>query len=601
MAKKCSHVNGESDLLFCADCDTVVYIESVPNRNSPPAILLRESYRDADKIKKRTIANLSDWPTEIVEGLRTLLKGGKVAPADQESIIVRRALPHGHVAAVLGTLRNIGLDRMLGPPRNRCRDLVIAMIVVRLIAPASKLATARMLDPLTASSSLGEVLGLGPVDEDELYVALDWLGERQEAIEKALARKHLHDGTLVLYDVSSSYVEGRCCELARLGYNRDGKKGKLQIVYGLLCAADGCPVAIEVFEGDTGDPRTLAAQIDKVKKRFALERVALVGDRGMITQARLDAEIAPAGLDWITALRAPAIRTLVEAGALQMSLFDQRDMAAITSPDYPGERLIVCRNPDLARERTRKREDLLAATEADLAVIAAAVRRARNPLRGEAEIALKVGAVVNRHKVAKHFELSIGEASFSFHRKTEAITAEAALDGIYVVRTNLPKKLLDDAATVGAYKSLARVERAFRSLKTVDIHLRPIFHWTTPRVRAHVLLCMLAYHVEHHIRARLAPMLYDETDHEAAAALRASIVAKAERSEAARRKQTTGLTDDGLPVHSFQSLLADLATYARIQATTALNDKYVFTLHTRPTPIQQRAFELLAVNPDRTQ
>ena len=578
-----------------------MYIESVPNRNSPPAILLRESYRDAGKIKKRTIANLSDWPTEIVEGLRTLLKGGKVAPADQESIIVRRALPHGHVAAVLGTLRNISLERMLGPPRNRCRDLVIAMIVARLIAPASKLATARMLDPLTASSSLGDVLGLGPVDEDELYVALDWLGERQEAIEKALARKHLHDGTLVLYDVSSSYVEGRCCELARLGYNRDGKKGKLQIVYGLLCAADGCPVAIEVFEGDTGDPRTLAAQIDKVKKRFALERVALVGDRGMITQARLDAEIAPAGLDWITALRAPAIRTLVEAGALQMSLFDQRDMAAITSPDYPGERLIVCRNPDLARERTRKREDLLAATEADLAVIAAAVRRARNPLHGEAEIALKVGAVVNRHKVAKHFELSIGEASFSFHRKTEAIAAEAALDGIYVVRTNLPKKLLDDAATVGAYKSLARVERAFRSLKTVDIHLRPIFHWTTPRVRAHVLLCMLAYHVEHHIRARLAPMLYDETDHEAAAALRASIVAKAERSEAARRKQTTGLTDDGLPVHSFQSLLADLATYARIQATTALNDKYVFTLHTRPTPIQQRAFELLAVNPDRTQ
>jgi len=578
-----------------------MYIESVPNRNSPPAILLRESYRDAGKIKKRTIANLSDWPTEIIEGLRTLLKGGKVAPADQESIIVRRALPHGHVAAVLGTLRNIGLDRMLGPPRNRCRDLVIAMIVARLIAPASKLATARMLDPLTASSSLGEVLGLGPVDEDELYVALDWLGERQEAIEKALARKHLHDGTLVLYDVSSSYVEGRCCELARLGYNRDGKKGKLQIVYGLLCAADGCAVAIEVFEGDTGDPRTLAAQIDKVKKRFALERVALVGDRGLITQARLDAEIAPAGLDWITALRAPAIRTLVEAGALQMSLFDQRDMAAITSPDYPGERLIVCRNPDLARERTRKREDLLAATEADLAVIAAAVRRARNPLRGEAEIALKVGAVVNRHKVAKHFELSIGEATFSFHRKTAAVAAEAALDGIYVVRTNLPKKLLDDAATVGAYKSLARVERAFRSLKTVDVHLRPIFHWTTPRVRAHVLLCMLAYHVEHHMRARLAPMLYDETDDEAAAAMRASIVAKAERSEAARRKQTTGLTDDGLPVHSFQSLLADLATYARIQATTALNDKYVFTLHTRPTPIQQRAFELLALKPDRTQ
>ena len=540
-----------------------MYIEAVPNRNSPAAILLRESYRDGGKIKKRTIANLSDWPTEIVEGLRTLLKGGKVAPTNQEAVIVRRSLPHGHVAAVLGTLRDIGLDRLLGPARNRCRDLVIAMIVARLIAPTSKLATARMLDPPTAASSLGEVLGLGPVDEDELYVALDWLGERQQAIEKGLARKHLRDGMLVLYDVSSSYLEGRCCELARLGYNRDGKKGKLQIVYGLLCAPDGCPVAIEVFEGNTADPRTLTAQIDKVKKRFALEHVVLVGDRGMITQARITAEIAPAGLDWITALRAPAIRALAEGGALQMSLFDERDMATITSPDYPGERLVVCRNPDLARERTRKRQDLLAATEQDLAAIAAAVQRVRNPLRGEAEIALKVGAIVNRHKMAKHFDLVIGEASFTFRRKAVAIAAEAALDGIYVVRTSLAKKILDDVATVGAYKNLARVERAFRSLKTVDIHLRPIFHWTAPRVRAHVLLCMLAYHVEHRMRARLAPMLYDETDHEAAAAMRVSIVARAERSDAAKRKQTTGRTDDGLPVHSFQSLLADLATYSQ--------------------------------------
>jgi hypothetical protein len=578
-----------------------MYIESVPNRNSPPAVLLRESYRDGARIKKRTIANLSDWPSELVEGLRTLLKGGTAAPADQQSIIVRRALPHGHVAAVLGTLRDIGLDRILGPTGNRPRDLVIAMMVARLITPASKLATARMLDPATAASSLGDILGLGAVDEDELYAAVDWLGERQQAIEKALARKHLRDGTLVLYDVSSSYLEGRCCELARLGYNRDGKKGKLQIVYGLLCAADGCPVAIEVFEGDTADPRTLAAQIEKIKTRFALTHVVLVGDRGMITQARLDAEIAPAGLDWITALRAPAIRALAEGGALQMSLFDARDMAAITSPDYPGERLIVCRNGDLARERTRKRLDLLAATERDLAAIAAAVCRARRPLRGAAEIALKVGAAINRHKMAKHFELDIGEASFAFRRNADAIAAEAALDGIYVVRTNLAKRVLDDAATVGAYKSLAKVERAFRSLKTVDIHLRPIFHWTAPRVRAHVLLCMLAYHVEHHMRARLAPMLYDETDHEAAAAMRTSIVAKAERSEAAIRKQTTGRTDDGLPVHSFQTLLADLATYCRIQATTALNEKYVFTLHTKPTPTQQRAFKLLGINPDRTQ
>jgi hypothetical protein len=578
-----------------------MYIESVPNRNSPPAILLRESYRDGAKIKKRTIANLSDWPSELVEGLRTLLKGGTATPADQQSIIVRRALPHGHVAAVLGTLRDIGLDRVLGPAGNRPRDLVIAMIVARLIAPASKLATARMLDPATAASSLGDILGLGAVDEDELYAAIDWLGERQPAIEKALARKHLRDGTLVLYDVSSSYLEGRCCELAKLGYNRDGKKGKLQIVYGLLCAPDGCPVAIEVFEGNTADPGTLGAQIDKVKSRFALKHVVLVGDRGMITQARLDAEIAPAGLDWITALRAPAIRALADGGALQMSLFDERDMAAITSPDYPGERLIVCRNPDLARERTRKRLDLLAATERDLVEIAAAVSRVRKPLRGQAEIALKVGAVINRHKMAKHIEFDIAEASFAFRRNADAIAAEAALDGIYVVRTNLAKRVLDDAATVGAYKSLAKVERAFRSLKTLDIHLRPIFHWTAPRVRAHVLLCMLAYHVEHHMRARLAPMLYDETDHEAAAAMRTGIVAKAERSQAAIRKQTTGRTDDGLPVHSFQTLLADLATYSRIQATTALNEKYIFTLHTRPTPTQQRAFQLLGINPDRTQ
>src|SRR5579859_1479991 len=469
-----------------------MYIETVPNRNSPPAILLRESFREDGKIKKRTLANLTDWPKELIEGFRTLLKGGTAIAAERDAVSIRRSLPHGHVAAALGTLRATGLDRILGPAGNRCRDLVIAMAVSRLIAPASKLATARGLDPATAISSLGEVLGLGAVDEDELYVALDWLLERQPAIETALAKKHLKDGVLVLYDVSSSYLEGRCCPLAKLGYNRDGKKGKLQIVYGLLCAADGCPVAVEVFEGDTGDPKTLATQIDKIKARFELKHVVLVGDRGMMTQARLDTEIVPAGLDWITALRAPAIRALTESGALQMSLFDERDIAAITSPDYPGERLIVCRNPDLARERTRKRLDLLASTDRDLADIAAAVARPKRPLRGKAEIALKVGAVINRYKMAKHFALDIGETSFAFHRNADAIAAEAALDGIYVVRTNLPKRVLDDAATVGAYKSLAKVERAFRSLKTLDIHLRPIFHWTASRVRAHVMLCMLA-------------------------------------------------------------------------------------------------------------
>ena len=578
-----------------------MYIEAIPNRDSPPAILLRESYREDGKIRKRTLANLSDWPSELVEGLRTLLKGGTAIAADKAAIVVRRALPHGGVAAVLGMLRAIGLDRVLGPSGERSRDLIIAMVVNRILAPASKAATARMLDDETAASSLGVVLNLGAVDEDELYNALDWLIERQGEIEKKLARKHLKDGALVLYDVSSSYMEGRCCPLAKFGYNRDGKNGKLQIVYGLLCSSNGCPIAVEVFEGNTSDPKTLSVQIEKLKQRFGLKRIVLVGDRGMITQARIDDEFRPAALDWITALRAPAIKALVESGALQMSLFDERDMAAITAPDYPGERLMVCRNGDLARERARKREDLLAATERDLGAISEAVKRKRRPLKGEAEIGLKVGAVLNRHKMAKHFELTIGPTHFSFARKTDAIAAEAALDGIYVVRTSLPKAALDDEAAVAAYKSLAGVERAFRSLKTVDLGVRPIFHWNAPRVRAHVFLCMLAYHVEHHMRAKLAPLLYDETDHGAAAALRASAVAKAKRSPVAIAKQTTGRTPEGLPVHSFQSLLADLAAYARVEASTALNQDYVFTLYSRPTPVQARAFQLLGVTPERTQ
>src|SRR5512134_3695768 len=378
-----------------------MYIEAVPNRNSPPAILLRESYREGSKVKKRTLCNLSGWPKDLVDGFKTLLKGGTAVPAGPGAFTIRRALPHGHVAAVLGTLRRIGLDRILGPAGNRCRDLVVAMVVSRVTAPTSKLATAKALSPDTAASSLGEVLGLGAVGEDDLYTALDWLRERQPAVEAALAKRHLEGGTLVLYDVSSSYVEGRCCELARLGYSRDGKKGKLQIVYGLLCAADGCPVAIEVFEGNTADPTTLSVQITKLKERFGVSHVVLVGDRGMITQARISDDVKPAGLDWITALRAPAIRALVEDGALQLSLFDQRDIAAILSPDYPGERLIVCRNLELARERARKREDLRRATERDLAAIESAV--GRRPLRGKAAIGIRVGAVLDRYKIAKHF------------------------------------------------------------------------------------------------------------------------------------------------------------------------------------------------------
>lgn len=578
-----------------------MYIEAVPNRNSPPAILLRESYRDKGRVRKRTLCNLTNWPAHLIDGLRALLRDGSVLPPGVDALTIRRSLPHGHIAAVLGTLRTIGLDRLLGPTGNRCRDLTLAMIVARLVAPASKLATAKALDPATAAHSLGAVLGLGAVDEDELYTALDWLAERQPAIEAALAKRHLEGGTLVLYDVSSSYVEGRCCELASFGHNRDGKKGKLQIVYGLLCAADGCPVAIEVFDGATADPKTLGPQIQKLKQRFALEHVVLVGDRGMITQARIDDDLRPAGLDWITSLRAPSIRALTEGGALQLGLFDERDMAAITSPDYPDERLIVCRNPELARERSRKREDLLAATEKALAVIQRAVERRHRPLRGANEIALKAGAVVDTHKMAKHFTLTISSDRFTFARKTEAIAAEAALDGFYVVRTSVPAAYLDDVATVRAYKSLALVERAFRSLKTVDLQIRPLYHWLSTRVRAHVFLCMLSYHLEWHLRARLAPILYDDDDREAAAALRTSIVAKAGRSLAAQAKQTRGITDDGLPVHSFQSLLADLATLTRNEVVTAVAPAAALTLYTRPTTLQQKAFDLLGIDPARTQ
>jgi transposase len=572
-----------------------MYIEAVPNRNSPPAILLRESYREGGKVRKRTLCNLSDWPTAHVEGLRGVLKGGTVIAAERDAFTVTRSLPHGHVAAALGTARGIGLDRVLGPDGNRCRDLVLALLVGRILEPASKLAAARALSPATAASSLGEALGLGEVDEDELYTALDWLLERQPAIETALAKRHLTNGTLVLYDVSSSYMEGRCCPLAKRGYSRDGRKGTLQITYGLLCAADGCPVAIEVFDGNTADPMTLASQVEKLKQRFRLDHVVLVGDRGMITQARITEDIKAAGLDWITALRAPAIRTLLETGALQLSLFDQRDMASITAPEFPGERLVVCRNPDLAAERARKRADLLAATERDLARIQAAVTRKRHPLRGTAEIALAVGAVINKHKMAKHFNLDIAEAAFSFARKATEIAAEAATDGVYVVRTSLPAETLDDAAAVRSYKSLARVERAFRCIKTVDLQVRPVRHWLADRVRAHVFLCMLAYYLEWHMRQRLAPMLFDDTDKQAAEALRESVVAQAQRSPTAVTKQTTGLTEDGLPVHSFRSLLADLATLARNTITTAITPDYPLTVVTRPTAIQHKAFDLLGV------
>ena len=526
----------------------LMYVTRVPNRGSPPAILLRESYRDGDKVKTRTLANLSRWPEAKIEVLSRVLKGeAVVAPA---RLAIERSLPHGHVAAVLGMARKLGLERLLPRRPERLAKLALALIVARVLEPAAKLATARQLSEASAAHSLGAVLGLAAVDEDELYRALDLLGEAQPKIEAALARRHLRRmAALVLYDLTSSWLEGRCCELARFGYSLaagtglgprsptrwpSGRRDKLQIVFGLLCAANGCPIAVEVFEGDTADPSTLASQVDKLKQRFGLERVVLVGDRGMITSARIEADLKPAGLDWISALRAPAVQALVaEDGPLQLSLFDQRDIAEIAAPDYPGERLVVCKNPDLAAERRRKREDLLAATERDLARIRAAVERERRPLRGRDEIALKVGAVLGRRRMAKHFGLTITDDRLSFVREDAAIAKEAALDGFYVLRTSLPAATLDAEATVLAYKSLAQVERAFRSLKTVALEVRPVHHRRAGRVRAHVFLCLLAYHVIWHLRQALAPLLFEEHDRAAAAAARPSPVAGAGLSPAA--------------------------------------------------------------------
>lgn len=573
-----------------------MYVARVPNRTSPPAYLLREGYRENGKVKSRTLANLSHWPLAKIERMRRLLRD-EAPTAPDAGLTMLRSLPHGHVAAVLGTARKIGLDRLLAAGRAPARlvALALAMIVARVIEPASKLATARQLDAATATSSLGPLLALEAVSEQELYAALDWLLSRQSQIEQKLARRHLSDGTLVLYDVTSTYFEGRTCPLAQYGHSRDDKSDKLQIVFGLLCASNGCPVAVEVFEGNVADPSTLAGQVEKLKQRFRLKNIAVAGDRGMITAARIETLLKPAGLDWITALRAGSIRALLEQGAFQLSLFDERDLAEVSSPDFPGERLIVCRNPLLAAERARKRQDLLAATETDLLKVAKSVIRKRNPLRGADRIGLAAGAVLNRHKMAKHFILTITDDHFSFTRKADSIAAEGKLDGFYVIRTNLTQDALAATDVVRSYKDLSQVERAFRSIKAVDLHIRPIHHRLSDRVRGHVLLCMLAYHLEWHMRQALAPILFDDHQRIVAAAARSSIVATAQRSNAARRKAATKRTDDDLPVHSFQSLLAELATFTRNSMTVSTAPEDVFLLYPQQTSLQQRAFELLAV------
>lgn len=582
-----------------------MYIETVPNRNSRPTILLREGRREGKKVIKRTLANLTNWPPEKVERLRRALKDEPLVSAG-EAFDIERSLPHGHVAAVLGTLRKIGLDRIIDSsgkaPELR---LVMAMIVARVINPGSKLALSRELRAETATSTLGEMLGIdADVTEDDLYRAMDWLVARQGRIEKKLADKHLSDGSLVLYDLTSTYFEGTQCPLAVQGHSRDGKKGTLQIVFGLLCNAEGCPVAVEVFEGNTGDAATLGSQIDRIRKRFGLSRVVLVGDRGMITEARIREEMRDVeGLDWITALRGSQIKKLVDAGSLQLSLFDERDLVEIRHPDYPGERLIACKNPLLCDRRRRERQELLDATERELEKIKAATERQRRPLRGKDRIVARATKVLDRYKVGKHFIVTYREDGLSFRRNEAKIQAEAMLDGIYVVRTSVPAETMGAEDTVGAYKGLSVVERAFRSMKTVDLKVRPIYHHLEDRVRAHVFLCMLAYYVEWHMRQLLATVLFDDADPEGARALRTSIVAPAKRSGEAKRKAATKRTRAGVPVHSFRTLLSDLATIAKHRIRPRIKGAPSFEKITLPTPVQKEILGLLGIRikPARSQ
>lgn len=557
--------------------------------------LLRRTYREDGKVKHETLGNLSHLPDTALSLVKRSLAGEHFVSAT-DGLHIERTLPHGHVAATLGLLRKLGLHEVIDAQPSRERDIVCSMIVARVLEARSKLATARSLAEQTRSSSLSEVLGLQDIDEDDLYSAMDWLLKRQRRIEKALADRHLRGAMLTLYDVSSTYFEGRRCPLAKLGHSRDHRRDRPQIVFGLICDEQGRPMSIEVFDGNTGDPKTVGAQVKKLCERFGLERVVMVGDRGMLTSARIEHDLGPDGVDWISALRAPQIRRLTEEGALQLSLFDKRDLAEIKSVDFPNERLVACRNPLLLEERRRKRNEMLAATETKLTLIRTAVDRAKRPLRGKDKIGMRVGLALARTKMGKHFNVEITDDSFRFERKQANIEQEAALDGIYVVRTSLPKREIDAEGVVRAYKQLANVERAFRSIKTIDLKIRPVFHYTADRVRSHVFLCMLAYYVEWHMREALAPMLFGEDDADAAELARTSVVAPATPSPSALAKARTKRTAEDAPAHSFRTLLNDLATIAHNRVRTgASDDAASFTVITTPTTIQQRAFSLLGV------
>lgn len=571
----------------------VVRVRKVEKGKVYESVLLRQSYREGPRVRNRTLASLTALPAAAVDAIERILRGQTLVPAE-EALTIIRSRPHGHVAAVLGTARKLGLEALLDAQPSRQRDLVVAMVVGRVLQPASKLATSRLLD----TTSLGESLGVAEATEDELYGALDWLVARQEQIEQRLAERYLRPGGVALYDLTSVYVEGEHCDLAKLGYSRDGKPGKAQIEFGLLTNGDGAPVAIEAFAGNTGDQTTFQAQERKVRERFGVGEVVWVADRGMLTSAQVAQLQQVMGAHWITALRAPTIQQLVEAGSIQLSLFDRQNLAEVTDPHYPGERLVVCYNPLLAERRARKREDMLRATERELAKVAAMVERrargGRGGIRGAAAIGERVGRVVNKYQMAKHFTWTITEAAFAYAHNERSLEEEAALDGLYVLRTNVPAERLDSSRVVLAYKSLAHVERAFRHFKLGDLEVRPIYHYREARVRAHLLLCMLAYWVQREMQRALSPLLFvDETPPE-----RPDPVAPAPRSPGAVCKDRGQRTTEGFPVHSFRTLLATLATVVKNRVVPqGAEPTSAFHLVTQPTPLQQRAFGLLGIPP----
>lgn len=567
-----------------------MHIHVVPNRGSPPTVLLRESYREGSRVRKRTLANLSSLSSAQIDAIRATLLGQPLQPAAQALAQPFEAIAspaHGHVQALALTVQRLGLAGLLASKPCRERDLVLAMLGARILAPHTKLATTRWWHTTT----LAEEFGVVDADEDDLYAAMDWLLARQDAIQKKLAARHLREGGLVLYDLSSSYFEGTTCPLARLGHNRDGKSGLLQVNYGLLTDARGCPVAVSVYEGNVADSKTLMPEVKRLREDFGIEQFVLVGDRGMISSKAI-AELRQAdGIGWITALKSASIRALAEQGQLQLGLFDERNLVELSSPEYPGERLVACRNPELAKLRAHKRAELLAATERNLDKIKARVDAGK--LVGSDDIGVRVGKVINQYKVAKHFELNIDDNAFSFARKLDAIAEEAALDGIYIIRTSVPTGQMDAPSCVRNYKSLAQVERAFRSLKTVDLKVRPIHHRKADRVRAHIFLCMLAYYAEWHMREAWRELMFADTD-QAAKASR-DPVAPAKRSKAAQAKAGSHTLDDGTPAHSFSTLLADLAGIVRntCRMPNAASEAPTFQVVTTPNAKQQHAFELL--------